>query len=200
VKNGNGHDAEWDSLGDDVRSFMSNTYRQPGQAEDPIQPQDPRESTEFCAVWDMVATAPDTARIVEYINGAPCDPIPTLTEIVAAFYRAGKTKAIWPEQISTVIAICGGQMSRHINLRNDVVAEWNKLRSDEVFAAQQKQEARNDTGVPWAQSVGAFIRSQKPPEYLVEPLIQRASLYTMTALTSHEIGRASCRERVSNFV
>ncbi len=185
MSKGNGHDRGWNTLGEDVRSYMSQ-YRKPGQVEEePSPPQDPRETTDFCAVWDKVATSPDTAHIIEYINGKPCDPIPTLTEIVAAFYKAGQTKAIWPEQISTVIAICGGQMSRHINLRNDVVAEWNKIRSDEMFAAQQQQEARNDTGVPWAQSVGTFIRSQKPPEYLVEPLIQRASLYTMTALTSH---------------
>ena len=185
MSKGNGHDGAWDTLGEDVRSYMSQ-YRKPGQVEEePSPPQDPREQTDFCAVWDKVATSPDTARIIEYINGKPCDPIPTLTEIVSAFYKAGQTKAIWPEQISMVIAICGGQLSRHSNLRNDVFAEWGKLHSDAMFAAEQQQRARDETGVPWAQSVGVFIRSQKPPEYLVEPLIQRASLYTVTALTSH---------------
>jgi hypothetical protein len=183
--NGNGKGLAWDGLGEDVRNFMSqNRQHGPGE-EEGLPPPDPRSQSDFRDVWDAVATSPATARIIEYINGRPCDPIPTLTEIVAAFYRAGQTKAIWPEQISTVIAICGGQMSRHINLRNDVIAEWGKLHYETTFAAQMQQEARNETGVPYAQSVGAFIRSQKPPEYLVEPLIQRASLYTLTALTSH---------------
>lgn len=184
--NGNGHDPEWDNLGDNVRSYV-NQYRKPGEPleEDTSPPQDPRDNTDFCAVWDAVALASDTSHIVAYINGATIDPIPTLRDIVTAFYRAGRSRAIVPEQISTVIAICGGQMSRHINLRNDIVAEWNKLRSDDLFEAAQKQQARDEAGVPWAQSVGAFIRSQRLPEYLIEPMIQRASLYTVTALTSH---------------
>ena len=50
---------------------------------------------------------------------------------------------------------------------------------------QAEADARASTSIPWAQSVAVFIKSQPPPEYLIEPLIQRASLYTITALTSH---------------
>ena len=186
MKNGNGHDDEWNNLGKNVRSYvMSQHFRQPGQTEPDteVPPQDPREATEFGAVWDTLCK--EHPRIIEYLNGAAVDPIPTLTEIVGAFYRAGKDRAIIPAQISMTIAICGGQLARYANLRNDVAAEWDKAHHDYIEAAREKQQARDAAGIPWAQSVTAFIASQKPPEYLVEPLIQRASLYTMTALTSH---------------
>jgi hypothetical protein len=185
MKNGNGHDDEWNNLGPNVRSYMSQyRIRQPGEPiEEEIPPlEDPREATEFGAVWDTLCK--EHPHIIDFINGAAVDPIPTLTEIVGAFYRAGKDRAIIPEQISMTIAICGGKLARHINLRNDVEAEWNKARHDHVEAAEDKLGA-STSGIPWAQSVTAFIASQKPPEYLVEPLIQRASLYTLTALTSH---------------
>ena len=185
MKNGNGHDDEWNNLGKNVRSYvMSQHFRQPGQTEPDteVPPQDPREATEFGAVWDTLCK--EHPHIIDFINGAAVDPIPTLREIVGAFYLAGIGRAIIPEQISMTIAICGGKLARHINLRNDVEAEWNKARHDHVEAAEDKLGA-STSGIPWAQSVTAFIASQKPPEYLVEPLIQRASLYTVTALTSH---------------
>ena len=181
MSGGNGHDDEWESLGSDVHSFMSNAFRQSEE----VPPPNPREASQFRAVWDKLATNPATARIIDYINGIPCNPSPTLTEIVSAFYDAGKTHAIVPAQISTVIVICGGKLAHYYNLHADIVAEWDKIHKDYVDSIKQKQETRNDTGVPWAQSVAAFIKTQKPPEYLVEPLIQRASLYTVTALTSH---------------
>ena len=188
MKNGgNGHDHDWNSLGEDVRSFMSN-HRQPGQSgadEEVWPPQDPREATEFGKVWDKLWDNPGTKPLIDYINGEAVQPPPTLSQIVAAFYMAGLNRAIIPEQISMVIAICGGPLARYINLRNDVKAEWDKAHHDYIESVKQKAEARHETGVPWAQSVAAFIASQKPPEYLVEPLIQRASLYTVTALTSH---------------
>jgi len=182
--NGNGRDS-WDTLGEDVRSYMSQQKFRNDETEEDIPLPDPREATEFAAVWDKLCDNPGTRRFIDYINGEPVQPIPTLSEIVAAFYMAGLNRAIIPEQVSMVIAICGGQLARHTNLRNDVIAEWKKAHHDYIESVEQKTEARAETGVPWAQSVAAFIASQKPPEYLVEPLIQRASLYTVTALTSH---------------
>lgn len=181
MSKGNGHDGAWENLGEDVRSYMSQGYRNPN---DPDPLPDPREATEFCAVWDKLATDPATSHLIDYINGKPCDPIPTLEQIVGAFFDAGKDRAVFAEQISAVIAICGGQLSRLISLRPDVVAIWGKLRSERIHDTEQKQKA-NKEGIPFAQSVAAFIKGVKPPEYLIEPVIQRGSLYTLSALTSH---------------
>src|SRR5215472_14661642 len=145
MKKGNGSDQRWESLEEDVRSYMSQFYRQPGSVEqEPEAPQDdPREATDFCAVWDQLATDPATVHIINYINGAVVDPIPSLNEIVAAFFQRSNGRAIFPAQISMVIAICGGRLSRLITLRTDVQAAWEALRSDEISRIKIKQEARN---------------------------------------------------------
>ena len=101
MKNGNGHDDDWNNLGKNVRSYMSHyRIRQPGEpeADTEVPPQDPREATEFGAVWDTLCK--EHPRIIDFINGVAVDPILTLTEIAGAFYEAVlKDRAIIPEQI-----------------------------------------------------------------------------------------------------
>ena len=145
---------------------------------------DPREATEFCAVWDKIYADPASRHLIDYINGAVVEPVPTLRDIVMAFRRAGEGAAIYPEQISMVIAICGGQLSRHAALRKDVVAEWRAAAQRLKDGAEDAQEAR-EAGVPQAQTVPVFLKGSLQPSYLIEPILQRSTLYTITALTSH---------------
>jgi hypothetical protein len=185
MKKGNGHDEKWESLGNDVRNFMSQNYRQSEPApEEPEAPQDPRLATDFCAVWDQLATDPNTAHIIEYINGGQVSPVPTMRDIVAAFFDRSHDKAIFPQQISMVIAICGGQLSRHHALRYDVEAEWSALRDAQLRGLNDRVVTHTLDGIPLALSVAAFLAAGQQPEYLIEPILQRGSLYTLTGLTS----------------
>src|SRR3954468_6596208 len=53
--------------------------------------------------------------------------------------------------------------------------------------AKQKQANGQDHNgnVPRPLSLAAFLAAAKPPVFLVEPMIQRGYLYTLTALTFH---------------
>jgi len=196
--NGNGHDGvsapydpEWESLGRDTQRFRQRMSEQPHRQTAPDSddepsplPRDPREGTDFCAVWDKLASDSTTSHLIDYINGGAVDPVPTLREIVMAFRRVGDGAAIYPEQISMVMAICGCQMARFSNLRVDVTDEWNAAAQRQTEGLLGAQKAR-EQDVPQAQSVPVFIKGSLPPSYLVEPVLQRATLYTCTALTSH---------------
>lgn len=183
---GNGHDTEWGNLGADISKYMSDRfYKEPKPpGEDP--PKDPRDATDFRAVWDEIATDTATQPIIDYINGQLCERDPTLLELVQAFHdRAMKPpRVVLSDQIVAVIRICGGPLARRHDLQADVEACWTKCRQAFNNQAADQKEA-HDAGVPLVQSVAAFIKATKPPEYLVEPIIQRSSLYTLTALTSH---------------
>jgi len=181
---GNGHDDEQRARdGRDFRTYMSQ-IRQPSTDTGDEPPRDPREATDFRAVWDKLATTDATRHLIDYINGGAVVPAPTLTEIVRAFFAEEDGKAIFPEQISMVIALCGGQLSRRHGLRADVLAEWGKARQDQIDGVTDAQQARQG-GVPQAQSVPVFLKGSLQPSYLIEPILQRATLYTCTALTSH---------------
>jgi hypothetical protein len=165
-----------------VRSVWRAETFQPTDTDqdDDCQP-DPRYNTEFSAAWDKLATDPTTQHIIAHINGEPCDPVPTLREVVEAFYHAG---ALIPQQIVEVIRICGGPMSTLGDLDVDVVAYWRQLRHEQVAQIIDREEAHH-AGIPRPMSLAAFLQAAKPPEFLVEPLLQRGYLYTLTAATFH---------------
>jgi hypothetical protein len=142
---------------------------------------DPRDNSLFRAAWDKLATDEATSRIIQHINGEPCEPAPTLIEVVDAFFRAG---ALFPRQISDVIRICGGPMTTLPDLEADITARWDQLRHEQVSGTADRENAHK-AGIPRAMSLAAFLKLAKPPEFLVEPLLQRGYLYTLTAPTFH---------------
>ena len=176
--NGNGHshdggtpyDPDWDNLGRDTQRFSrrmsEQSHRQttPDSDDEPPPIEDPRDRTDFRAVWDKLASNTETSRLIDYINGATVEPLPTLQEIVAAFFDAGAGLAVIPKYVSTVITLCGGQLSRQSNLHLDVDAEWDKLWDDQIRGGKRRQEAR-EQGVPQAQTVPVFLKGSLPPSY-----------------------------------
>jgi hypothetical protein len=142
---------------------------------------DPRDNTEFGAAWDKLTTDTATRHVITHINGEPCELVPTLIEVVDAFFRAG---ALFPRQISDVIRICGGPMSTLVNLDADVAARWHQLRHEQIEQVIDREDAHR-AGIPRAMLLAAFLNTAKPPEFLVEPLLQRGYLYTLTAPTFH---------------
>ena len=154
----NGRDDEWENLGENFRSYiMSQEFREPGQTEtdeEPLRPRDPRDSNHFRDVWDKVATSKDTAHIISFLNGQPYgDTAPTLEKVVRAFFDASRTAAIWPEQISDVIIICGGVLSaRTATLRPDVCRLWGEMHDAWIASVKREAEAPKwlaITDVPW---------------------------------------------------
>ena len=142
---------------------------------------DPRSNTEFRAAWDKLATGEATRHIIEHIKGELCEPAPALAEVVRAFFKAG---ALFSQQVSDVIRICGGPMALLSDLDADVSAHWRRARQEEIDGVEDREEAHK-AGIPRALSLAAFLKTAKPPEFLVEPMIQRGYLYTLTALTFH---------------
>jgi hypothetical protein len=142
---------------------------------------DPRDNSHFRAAWDKLATDEATRSLIEHLHGRPCDPIPQLIEVVTAFYRAG---ALFPQQVIDVIRICGGPLSQLFDLDADVTAQWKRLRYDQITGTEARGQAHRE-GIPGAMSLAVFLKTAKQPEFLVEPLLQRGYLYTLTAPTFH---------------
>jgi AAA domain len=153
-------------------------WQQPGNGQ---HRDDPRDNSAFRAAWDKLANDPDNAHFIRHINGEQCEPVPSLAEVVAAFFAAG---ALFPQQVSDVIRICSGPMSVLFDLEADVVARWHQLRHEQIEGAIAKEEAHRE-GIPRPLSLAIFLKLAKQPEFLVEPLLQRGYLYTLTALTFH---------------
>ena len=63
-------------------------------------------------------------------------------------------------------------------------AQWQKLRLDDVIGTAGREQAHRD-GIPRPMLLATFLETAQPPEFLVEPVLQRGYLYTLTAPTFH---------------
>ena len=170
-----------------VASTMSNN-RQTGQDEvggDGGRLKDPRDNEQFRAVWEKLEHSLSASRIISFLHGEPYgDMPPSVKGIVAAFFNAADDpNTITADQVADVILVCrAGAFGIASTLRLTVQTLWAEMRGE---APEPEPAAPPASAIPAAQSVTDFIAAGTLPQYLIEPVIQRGSLYTVTALTSH---------------